>query len=98
MLHYFLWPPGMASMLATPAILFCCCRLDFFFFSRRLISEVSLSIVSHQTMLTQIYKIPSEIWRSKNIKMSAQFQTISRPHGEYLRNETKYCQTVNNTN
>jgi len=52
-------------------------------------------------MVTQIYKIRSEIWMApspkiwqpKDIKISAQFWTTSQLDHEYLRNATRYHQS-----
>jgi len=49
----------------------------------------------HQTLRLGCLSPPSDIWRPKNIKISARFRTTSRLDREYLRNATRYRQSEN---
>jgi len=87
-----------------PAILFYSCSFDLSFF-RRLISEIAWPIVTKvchlfdgDSVIKFVQKFgwplpPPEIWRPKNIKISARFRTASRLDREYLRNGTRHRQS-----
>jgi len=49
-------------------------------------------------MVTQFYKIGSEIWRPKNMKIWGKFRTIPKLDRENLWNKTRYCGTENDEN
>jgi len=103
-----LWPHGRQQ---PPAILFYRFSLGLFFAAYKLISEIAWPIVTklcHISLVTQIYKIRSEIWVApspppprpkfggpKTSKFRRDFGQLRDLDSEYLRNATEYRQSKN---